>query len=94
MLWEKTDERLLEVTHKIVDDNKFNKEFTYSHDKKKYYRMTYEELFLHLSHHSYYHRGQLAMIFRQCGLNKAPVTDADGFFAKTTKSTNNEFFSN
>ncbi|MHA2296599.1 MAG: DinB family protein [Candidatus Hodarchaeales archaeon] len=80
-LWKKTDKRLSSVIETFNEEEGFEREFIYSHNREKHYRMSFGDLFLHLSHHSYYHRGQLAMLFRQNDLRVAPPTDADLFFA-------------
>ena len=79
-LWEKTDERLGKVLASFESDEAFEEYFTYSHNKKDTYKMKYNEMFLHLVCHSYYHRGQLVMFFRQKGLKVSPPLDADDFF--------------
>ncbi len=69
-LWKKTDHRWIKVIESL-------EEFTSSFGNHK---MIVGEMFLHISHHSYYHRGQLAMFFRQHHLPKFPETDADVYF--------------
>jgi uncharacterized damage-inducible protein DinB len=78
-LWEQTDKRLEDVIE-AFDENEFEDYFTYSHDKVEQYKIKFCDLFLHLTCHSYYHRGQLALIFRQHDLAPLPPIDADDYF--------------
>ena len=79
-LWKRTDERFENIVESFPSDDSFEEYFEYSHNKKDYYKMKFSELFLHLSCHSYYHRGQLVMFFRQNDLKISPPVDADDFF--------------
>lgn len=78
-LWIATDERFMNFVLNINDLDEFNNRFSYHEDPS--YSIAWGELFLHLSHHSYYHRGQIAMLLRQNNLIKAPITDAEIFFS-------------
>ena len=79
-LWEQTDERFKNIVNNFGNDEEFEQFFTYSHNKRDIYKMKFSEMFLHLTCHSYYHRGQLVMFFRQNGLKISPPVDADDFF--------------
>lgn len=79
-LWTNTDARFEQIIDSFPDAIAFDQLFSYSHNKQELYQMQFGELFLHLTTHSYYHRGQLALIFRQQDLPIAPPTDADDYF--------------
>ena len=79
-LWKSTDERFENIVDSFTTDESFEEYFEYSHNIKDHYKMKFSELFLHLSCHSYYHRGQLVMFFRQKNLRISPPVDADDFF--------------
>lgn len=79
-LWEETDERFEKVIKEFQTDEAFEDYLTYSHNKKDTFKMKYNEMFLHLVCHSYYHRGQLVMFFRQKRLKVSPPLDADDYF--------------
>ncbi|MHA2365732.1 MAG: DinB family protein [Candidatus Hodarchaeales archaeon] len=70
-LWKKTDQRLIQV---IKSNNVNLTKFLPQH------KMTLGEMFLHISHHSYYHRGQLALLYRQNNLQTVKSTDANEYF--------------
>lgn len=77
-LWKRTDTRLIQVVDSFIDDSKFE-------EIVEKLEMTIGDMILHLSHHSFYHRGQIAMFIRQKELGKLPDTDADTFFKETRK---------
>jgi uncharacterized damage-inducible protein DinB len=69
---------LIQVVDSFIDDSKFE-------EIVEKLEMTIGDMILHLSHHSFYHRGQIAMFLRQKELGKLPDTDADTFFKETRK---------
>ena len=78
-LWEDTDKRLEDVIEDF-DENELEDYFLYSHNNVEQYKMKFCDLFLHLTTHSYYHRGQLALLFRQNNLTPFAPFDADDYF--------------
>ncbi|MFX0184406.1 MAG: DinB family protein [Candidatus Hodarchaeota archaeon] len=79
--WNTADQLFLQVIESLLDDENFNQKIRY---RRRGEQTTYEvelgDIILHMSHHGFYHRGQLALILRQYGYNPAPPTDANKFF--------------
>ncbi len=77
--WKETDKKLIQFVESIEDEVVLNKSISYKIPKGKF-RNKIEEILFHLTHHGYYHRGQLAVLLRQYNLPPAPATDAMVFF--------------
>ncbi|MHA1941860.1 MAG: DinB family protein [Candidatus Hodarchaeales archaeon] len=83
--WEKTDKKLIQYVESINDEDFFHNTISYVIPKGKFSNKV-EEILIHLTHHGYYHRGQLAILLRQYNLPPAPATDAMVFFREVQES--------
>ncbi|MFX0051329.1 MAG: DinB family protein, partial [Candidatus Hermodarchaeota archaeon] len=59
--WNETDHLFLQVMKSFQDDEDFNRKIEYRRrGEETTYQVALGDVILHMSHHSFYHRGQLA----------------------------------
>lgn len=83
------DEKLVEIENEnyrksleLLDSKDLNEEINYQNSKGEQYRNSVQEILIHIVNHSTYHRGQIAVEFRQKGIE--PVV-SDYIFYKRDK---------
>ncbi len=69
------DEKLLEINHsnfensiKILNERNLDEVIVYKNSKGDEFQNSIQEIFFHFINHSTYHRGQIAMLMKQAGL--------------------------
>jgi uncharacterized damage-inducible protein DinB len=81
--WITADQLFLQVMESFQDDEDFNRKIIYRRrGEEETYQVALGDIILHMSHHGFYHRGQLALLFRQYGYKPAPPTDANKYFRR------------
>ncbi|MFX0150949.1 MAG: DinB family protein [Candidatus Hodarchaeota archaeon] len=81
--WNETDQLFLQVMKSFQDDEDFNRKIEYRRrGEETTYQVALGDVILHMSHHSFYHRGQLALLLRQYGYKPAPPTDANKYLRR------------
>ena len=60
---------------KEADEKNLTHVFGYYNSRKEYFKQPVNEVLLHLFNHQTYHRGQIATLLRQNGIDKIPATD-------------------
>ncbi len=84
-IWEDVSARIARFISRL-DDAKLQSSFEYANLKGTMYTNTLQQTLQHVVNHSSYHRGQLAVLMRQLGLQ--PVnTDLIQFYRLTAQST-------
>ncbi len=78
--WKAADKRLIEFTKKYKNLEDFDEIIDYLSLKEDKFQSSISNILIHLSHHQMYHRGQIAMVLRQNGLQPVPSTDGIAFF--------------
>jgi uncharacterized damage-inducible protein DinB len=79
--WEAADQLFLQMMEFFPDDEDFDQKIRYRRrGDETIYEVALGDVILHMSHHGFYHRGQLALLLRQYGYKPAPPTDANKFF--------------
>lgn len=57
----------------ILENSDLNMKFSYQNSKGEFFLNTVQEVLFHVINHSTYHRGQIALLFREAGLEPIPT---------------------
>lgn len=57
----------------ILENSDLNMKFSYQNSKGDFFLNTVQEVLFHVINHSTYHRGQIALLFREAGLEPLPT---------------------
>lgn len=78
--WEKIDQSLYTFVRSLRDKTALDRRINYNSTEGSNYIISISDILTHISHHSMYHRGQIAMLLRQQNLAPIPANDAIYFF--------------
>ncbi|MFX1511345.1 MAG: DinB family protein, partial [Promethearchaeota archaeon] len=74
--WESADERFMQLVKELPEDYNFKRVIQYTSYRGIEFESPLDEILLHVSHHGFHHRGQIALLLRLEEQQPAPQLDA------------------
>ena len=73
--WKRTDQRWINYVKNLPKTTNFEQVIHYQSTSGRSFTTPLKDILVHMSHHSFYHRGQLALLLRLHGKTPLPPTD-------------------